>query len=116
MGDNIDLTQTVTDQLAGARDSEHGRSAQLIAHDGPLRQTVIALREGAQLQEHNAPPAASVQVLQGRIRLEVGSGSAAELAAGEMALIPHERHAVLALADSVFLLTTVTSVEQTSHS
>ncbi len=95
--------------LAAARTEERGRSAELVAHDGPLRQTVIALREGTRMAEHNSPPAASLQVLAGRVRVELEDEMQGEFAEGELWILTHERHAVVALEDSVFLLTTVTS-------
>lgn len=103
-----DLTREAETHLAAARTSPHGRSAQLVLHDGVLRQTVIAVVAGSELAEHNAPPAASIQVLSGRVR--VTGLEEAEVGAGQLAVLTHERHAVLALEDSVFLLTTVTSL------
>jgi quercetin dioxygenase-like cupin family protein len=104
-----DLQALAEEHLAAARAAEHGRSAHLVLHDGPLRQSVIALRAGAVLDEHNAPPAASLQVLHGRVRITAESG-AQELAAGTLQRIPHERHGLLALEDAVVLLTAVTAV------
>ncbi len=104
------LTQS---HLDAARTSDNGRSAELLLHDGPLRQTVIALVAGTQLAEHNSPSAASLQVLVGRLR--VTGVEADALVAGEIALLTHLRHAVLAEEDSVFLLTTVTGVEQAAE-
>ncbi|GIG29516.1 cupin [Cellulomonas marina] len=104
-----DLTALVESHLQSARASTHRRSTELVVHDGVLRQTVIALAAGAELGEHNAPPAASVQVLHGRVRV-TGQGDE-ELAQGRLVTLAHERHAVVALEDAVFLLTTVTSVD-----
>ena len=104
------LTQS---HLDAARASDNGRSAELLLHDGPLRQTVIALVAGVELAEHNSPSAASLQVLVGRLR--VTGVEADALVEGEIALLTHQRHAVLAEEDSVFLLTTVTGVEQASE-
>lgn len=104
-----DLPHLVEQHLTAARASEHGRSAELVLHDGVLRQTMIALVGGTELAEHNSPHAASLQVLVGRVR--VTGADAAVLSAGELALLTHERHAVTALEDSAFLLTTVTGVE-----
>lgn len=95
--------------LAKARAAENGRSAEVLVHDGPLRQTVLALAEGTELGEHNSPPAASILALRGRLRVTVADGHD-EISAGELRVLTHDRHAVLALEDSVFLLTTVTSV------
>lgn len=104
-----DVIRIAEDHLAKAKDDPHGRSAELVVHDGPLRQTVIALSDGAVLEEHNAPPAAGVHVLRGRVRLTAASGNQ-ELAAGEVRSIPQERHGLEALDDSVVLLTTVTGI------
>ncbi|MDM8084573.1 cupin [Cellulomonas cellasea] len=95
--------------LDAARAADNGRSAELLLHDGPLRQTVIALVAGTELAEHNSPSAASLQVLVGRV--QVTGMEVDEVAAGEVALLTHLRHAVRAEEDSVFLLTTVTGVE-----
>lgn len=105
-----DLVALSSSHLEAARVSPHGRSAELVVHDGVLRQSVIALIADAELAEHNSPPAASVQVLSGRIRVTGVAGP--EISAGELVLLTHERHAVTALEDSVFLLTTVTSLHE----
>lgn len=94
--------------LQAALASENGRSAELLLRDGALRQSILALREGTELAEHNSPHAASLQVLVGRVRV-TGVDEPA-LSAGELHLLTHQRHAVLALEDSVFLLTTVTGL------
>ncbi|WP_394551967.1 cupin [Agromyces sp. MMS24-JH15] len=107
-----DLTDLATTHLAAARADEHGRSAELILRDGPMRQSIIALRSGVELAEHNSPAAASLQVLVGRVR--VTGQEVSEVAAGRLDVLTHHRHAVLALEDSVFLLTTVTSVESSA--
>ncbi len=103
------LNELAESHLAAARTEERGRSAELIAHDGPLRQTVIALRDGVRMAEHNSPPAASLQVLKGRVRVELDNEMQGEFDEGELWILTHERHSVLALSDAVFLLTTVTS-------
>ncbi|WP_156727590.1 cupin domain-containing protein [Streptomyces apocyni] len=111
MGDPIEyLTAVVDEHLANARLAEHGRSAQLLVHDDALRQSVIALTAGTALDEHNAPLAASLLVLRGRVRLTPASGEGAELSAGELCPLPKERHGLTALEDSAVLLTAVTAV------
>lgn len=109
------LTELANEHLTAALVDPHGRSAHLIAHDGELRQTVIALRAGARLGEHNSPPAATLQVLLGCVRVLVGESVQGEFRAGELWVLTHERHAVAAVEDSVFLLTTVTSVGTPAH-
>jgi quercetin dioxygenase-like cupin family protein len=104
------LGEVAAAHLAQARTSDRGRSAELLLHDGVLRQSVIALRGGTELAEHNSPHAASLQVLTGRVRITGQDAAETLVAAGELALLTHARHAVLALEDSTFLLTTVTSL------
>ena len=111
-----DLNALAATHLSTARVDERGRSAELVVHDGELRQTVIALAQDARLPEHNSPPAASIQVLAGRIRVELDTHVQGELGAGDLWTLTHERHSVLALEDSAFLLTTVTSVGRGSSS
>lgn len=105
-----DLSAT---HMKAAHADPYGRSAELIVRDGFLRQSVIALREGAELAEHNSPDAASIHVLSGRVLITSFIGDEdAEVGAGTLQVLTHQRHSVRALADSVFLLTTVTSVGQ----
>lgn len=105
---NLDrLTET---HLAKARTAEHERSAEILVHDGPLRQTILALAAGVELGEHNSPPAASIQVLHGRVRVTALDGDV-EVGIDELCVLTHDRHAVLALTDAVFLLTTVTGFD-----
>ncbi|GAA1358835.1 hypothetical protein GCM10009636_32080 [Arthrobacter koreensis] len=92
---------------------DKGRSAEILIHDGPLRQTILALKAGQVLAEHNSPPAASMYLLRGRVR--VTGQDQSEVVAGEIVALTHVRHGVEALEDSVFLLTTVTSQAGNSH-
>lgn len=109
-----ELTTITENALATARSMENGRHAELLVSDGPLRQTVLALRAGITLSEHNSPPAASIQMITGSVR--VTGEQEVTLRAGDLEALTHHRHAVEALEDSVFLLTTVTSVPgTTSH-
>ncbi|WP_144790245.1 cupin [Kocuria palustris] len=102
------LNRIVDELLEAARAEEHGRAARLLVHDGPLRQTLVALRSGAVLADHNSPPAASMQVLRGRVHVTAQEHD--ELSEGEIAALTHHRHGVEAQEDSAFLLTTVTGV------
>ena len=90
--------------LATARDAESGRAASTLFAAPQLRAVVIALKEGAALAEHNAPPAATLQCLSGQARLWA-TGREWVLDAGGYAAIPPERHGVDALTDCVLLLT-----------
>ncbi|MDO5030637.1 MAG: cupin [Corynebacterium sp.] len=95
--------------LTQAKASSNGRAAEIAVHDGPLRQTLIALTEGTELSAHNSPPAASMFVLAGEVRIT--GADETTISEGNLKVLTHVKHGVKALADSVFLLTTVTGVE-----
>lgn len=97
------------EHLRKAADSEHGRSAHLFLHEGPLRQTVIALTAGSALDEHNAPVAASIHVLVGAVRITTPEGGT-DVTEGQIEPIPQKRHGLTALEDAAILLTAVTEV------
>lgn len=103
------IQELTDDFLKKALVSERGREVKLLAKDGPLRQTVIALRAGETLAEHNAPPAASVFVLHGY--LKIISDTEEIIKAGEIKILTDQRHSAEALKDTVFLLTTVTGIK-----
>jgi quercetin dioxygenase-like cupin family protein len=110
----MDVHQLAQDQIALAHEDPHGRSAQIVVHDGPLRQTVIALTKGTRLAEHNSPPAGSILVLRGTV--DVSSADRVDtLPTGFLATLTHDRHGVEALSDAALLLTTVTNVGEPSH-
>lgn len=75
-------------------------------HEHHLRQTLIALRSGESLSEHENPGEATVQVLVGRVVLRAGTvewnGSP-----GDLLTVPDGRHALDAVEDSVIFLTAV---------
>jgi quercetin dioxygenase-like cupin family protein len=100
--------------LALARDDAHGRSADILVHDGPLRQTLMAMIAGTELGEHNSPPAASMLVLSGMVKVVADEGEVV-LRVGELRELTHHRHSVIAIEDSVFLLTTVTGYGEPSR-
>jgi quercetin dioxygenase-like cupin family protein len=100
------LTAMVRQHLGTALASSSGRSAYTVygGHEHVLRQTLIALRAGTSLTEHENPGEATVQVLHGRVTLVVGenrwNGSP-----GDLLFMPDSRHALDAVEDSVVLLT-----------
>ncbi|WKX70195.1 cupin [Streptomyces sp. XD-27] len=104
-----DLTALARHHLDQAKTDPHGRSSHLFLHSGPLRQSVIALTAGTELQEHNAPPAASLQVIHGHVRLTTAGGDDQDLIAGQVQVLPPERQGLVAVADSAVLLTAVTA-------
>lgn len=106
--DNLRLT--VNEAIQQARAAKNNRHTELVVKDGPLRQAYIAMTEGTELAKHNSPPAASILVALGAVRV-FGKESHMDLEEGDLASLTHEAHSVRALEDSVFLLTTVTSQE-----
>ena len=103
-----DLRQISDELLERAAASPAQRAAHTIhgGSDHPLRQTVIALIAGSELDEHENPGDATLHVLRGRVELRSGGGSTA-VGEGELAPIPPARHSLSAAEDSIVLLTVV---------
>lgn len=101
----IDIHALAGELLQTANSEHAGRAARTLPHpvDG-LRQTLIALREGAALDEHESPGAASLMVIRGRVTLHAGDDSV-ELGPHQIAPIPDHRHSLAAAEQSVVLLT-----------
>ena len=102
------LTTLADELLTKARAASAGRSARTIhgGHEHVLRQTVLALAADFALGEHDSPGEATLQVLKGRVRLRAGE-DAVEAAKGEFVLIPPTRHDLIAIEDSVVMLSVV---------
>jgi len=104
--DTTSLRTLVAQHLDAARTASSGRSALTVygGHTRTLRQTLIALRTGERLDEHENPGEATLQVLQGRVRLATGDGTC-DGATGDLLVIPDTRHSLTALEDVAVLLT-----------
>lgn len=87
-----------------AEDGHNAADTVVGGHERVLRQTVIALREGSALGEHENPGEATIYVIQGSVRLVVGDEHW-DGPAGDLIEIPDARHSLQALADSAVLLT-----------
>ena len=85
-----------------------GRAAETVCggHEQHLRQTVVAMTAGIEMQEHESPGEATLHVLSGRVRLTAGSDTW-DGRQGDLLLIPPERHGLVADEDAVVLLTVV---------
>lgn len=92
--------------LRAARAGDSGRAADTVhgGHEKTLRQTVVAMVAGAALAEHQNPGEATLQVLEGRVRLTAPQASW-EGRAGDLIIIPDARHSLEALTDAAVLLT-----------
>jgi quercetin dioxygenase-like cupin family protein len=100
------LTALTAELLDTARGSSSGRGARTLVggHTHTLRQTLVALRAGAALDEHENPGEATLQVLAGRVRLTSGDSST-DGTTGDLLTVPDARHSLTALEDAAVLLT-----------
>ena len=100
------LTALVRHHLDHARDASSGRSAETVygGHVHVLRQTLIALRAGQRLEEHDTLAEATVQVLEGRVVLTSGAASWSGWR-GDLIMVPPGRNSLEAIEDAAILLT-----------
>lgn len=98
----VDVLAAELLRLAGEHPSR--RTARTLVTGTSQRATLIALAEGAELAEHDAPAAATLHVVTGRVRLHTHDDEWV-LDSGQLAAVPPQRHALTALADSAVLLT-----------
>ena len=83
-----------------------GRAAETVVHGDRFRQVLVALRAGGALADHDNPGEAALQCVSGSVRLSAGE-HAWDLRAGDVVLIPQQRHRVDAHEDSLVLLSVV---------
>jgi quercetin dioxygenase-like cupin family protein len=102
----VSLEALSRQHLERAASSSTGRSSQTIygGHEHVLRQTLIALRAGSVLAEHESPGEATVLVRRGRIRL-VADEASWDGMAGDLLIVPDARHSLEAVEDAVIVLT-----------
>lgn len=93
-------------ELSHALAASSGRSSKTVfgGHEHQLRQTMIALRAGEDLSEHQNPGEATLQVLEGRVLLKA-SGVSWNGSVGDLITVPEGLHSLDAVEDSVVLLT-----------
>ena len=103
------LTDLVEHHVEAAVAASSGRSAHTVygGREHVLRQTLIALCAGSNLDEHESPGDATLQVLRGRVTLVAG-GDRWDGSPGDLLTIPPSRHALEAVEDSAVLLTVAT--------
>lgn len=107
MADNThtqNLGELVQELLQKARGANSGRAAHSVYSGRYLKQALLTLTAGTTMAEHDSPPEATMQVLQGSVALSSAEESW-DLRAGDLMTIPPERHSVQAHEDTAFLLT-----------
>lgn len=92
--------------LAQATEARSGRAGQTIYgdHHHHLRQTIIAVRAGESLQDHESPGEATLHVLTGHVRI-ADETATIDCRTGDLVAIPPRRHRLDAVTDAVVLLT-----------
>lgn len=106
--DIINVKDQSKELLFKARDSSAGRAAQKVA-GGPkstMTQTIIALKSGSRLGDHESPGEATLEVLQGTVRFGTAHKKVT-VEVDHLLVIPDAVHYVEALEDAVILLTAV---------
>jgi quercetin dioxygenase-like cupin family protein len=107
----VSLTALAREHLETARAASSGRSSHTVygGHEHSLRQTLIALKAGSALDDHDSPGEATLHVLHGRVRV-TNASAGWEGSPGDHIVIPTSRHGLHALEDSAVLLTVVKPV------
>lgn len=101
----LDLGAVGDELLEQARSQSNGHASRLVVGGSVQRAVLMALTSGAQLSDHESPPAATFQVVRGSARLRASDGSDLVVGQGQVVSIPPHRHGVDALEDSIILLT-----------
>lgn len=103
--DTVTAIETLAARLLDeTRDHRSRRAARTVVSRDSMRATVIALGGGADLAEHDSPPAGTLHVLTGSVLLRTPSRQW-QLDSGDLVSIPPERHSVHAITDAAMLLT-----------
>ncbi|MBW4718776.1 hypothetical protein [Saccharothrix obliqua] len=107
MNDHPDITDVAplaATLLEEARGHSARRAARTLVTGTSLRATLIALAAGAEMDEHEAPLAATLQAVIGDVVLH-SDGREQPVPEGRLAPVPPTRHSLTAVTDAVVLLT-----------
>lgn len=104
--DKLSLQAKARELTHKASEAAAGRAADTVfgGHEKRMRQTVIALREGVEMAEHESPGEATLLVITGRLRLIAGATTWSGREWDHL-VIPNAPHSVQAETDTTFLLT-----------
>ena len=102
---SFDLADEVRQLTEEASWQQTGHTAKTLVKESDLRVVLVALRQGAAMDEHQASGPITIQAVSGQFRVSLPDQHV-NLAPGQVvALAPALRHSVLALQDGAFLLT-----------
>lgn len=106
--DVVSLKSAGREQLDAARAAHSGRAAHTLfgGKERALRQTLLALAAGNRLDDHQSPGEATLLVVRGKVQIGTATNTA-EGGEGDFMVIPDEVHNLVAVEDSVVLLTVV---------
>ncbi len=102
--ESVVLSELADELIADLPNHPSGRTARTVLSGTVMRAVVIALRDGVEMAEHDSPPAATLQVIHGKVTLRTGDRDWT-VYPGQLIPVPPQRHGVEAHADSAILLT-----------
>jgi quercetin dioxygenase-like cupin family protein len=103
----FDLNREMDALLARAHIEADGLASKTLVKQGPMRITLVTVRQGAALHAHHVEAPSSIQVLRGTMRFMSDSGEVLIAADDLLTLAPAVVHEGTALSDCALLLTIV---------
>jgi quercetin dioxygenase-like cupin family protein len=102
---SFDLLRQIDSLRASAEYRDHGHAAHTLIKTPTLRIVLVALARGKKLAEHSVAEPVSIQVLGGRIRIDL-PGCPVDHGTGRLMSLERDvPHDVQALTDAAFLMT-----------
>lgn len=90
-----------------AQSASSGRAAKTLVKEGPLRMTLVALKSGVVLKQHEVAGPSSIQALKGLARVETPAGTTVLPAGALIVLEGGVTHKVTALEHCTLLVSLV---------